>query len=134
MRMAKARNPPQWDAISRLCLVRDDNDKAEGRGMQGGKVKQLCRQVYGGDGTETQKEITMETIYYYKDYDGVWHFSTGVTRTDETASQYLRMLRYSHKEVSCLYPDIPEDRARICELFGYNPSITWKDIYHNNFE
>jgi hypothetical protein len=76
----------------------------------------------------------METIYYYKTYDGAWRFSSGVTRTDENAAQYLRMLRYAKKEAVRLYPDSPEDKAKICEVFGYDRNIDWKDIYHDCVE
>ena len=76
----------------------------------------------------------MEIIYYFKTFDGVWHFSTGITRTDEKVSQYLRMLGYAKKEVRRLYPDIPEDKAKICEVFGYRQDLTWQDIYNSIYE
>ena len=39
-------------------------------------------------------------VYYYKTIDGVWKFSTGAIREDDSrASQYLRMLQYSGREV-----------------------------------
>lgn len=73
----------------------------------------------------------METIYYYKTFDGCWKFSTGATRDDEKVSQYLRTLRYSGREVERLYPDIPEQFAKICEVFGYSRNTDWRQIYHD---
>jgi len=77
----------------------------------------------------------MDTIYYYKTFDGLWRFSTGVHREDDNrASQYLRMLQYSGREVQRLYPDNSEDKAKICEVFGYDRNLSWQDIYHDCIE
>ena len=73
----------------------------------------------------------MDTIYYYKTFDGCFRFSTGVTHDDQDVPQYLRTLRNSGCEVERLYPDVPRDFAKICEVFGYSRNTDWRQIYHD---
>ena len=70
-----------------------------------------------------------ETIYYYKDYRGDFHFSNGQIKNEQKAGQYLRMLRYAKYPVEQLFLDNPDDFKKVRELFNIPPDKTWKDLY-----
>lgn len=77
----------------------------------------------------------MNTVYYFKNIYGDYRFSNGIFRPDgEGAAQYLAQLREEGKEVERLYPDISEDRAKICEVFGYRSDTSWRELYYDLFE
>ena len=75
----------------------------------------------------------MGKVYYYKTVGDVWHFSTGVSRDARRGNDYLRMLRYSGREVEKLYLDLPEDFEIIKSTF-YSPEYwkgrTWEEEYN----
>lgn len=71
-----------------------------------------------------------ETIYYWKDGRGHYHFSNGQIKEDSKAGQYLRMLRYAKYPLQPLYLDNPEDFIVIKNLFGLPLNATWQEIYN----
>ena len=71
-----------------------------------------------------------ETIYYWKDGRGRYHFSNGQIKEDSKAGQYLRMLRYAKYPLQPLYLDNPEDFIVIKNLFGLPLNATWQEIYN----
>lgn len=40
-----------------------------------------------------------DAVYYYRDCQGNYHFSTGVVRDNTRAEQYIRMLQYTGRTV-----------------------------------
>ena len=73
----------------------------------------------------------MEKVYYYKTVDGKWHFSTGITKDDAKAGEYLRLLKKLGKEPYKLYLDIPSDFNKAKKVFGLPIESRWQDIYYS---
>lgn len=72
-----------------------------------------------------------KVIYYYKDANGTFHFSTGAVREERRAGEYLRMLRFSKRTTECLYLDNPEDYRIVRGLFGIPEGTPWQKVYNN---
>lgn len=73
----------------------------------------------------------MNKVYYYKDADGTFHFSTGAVREERRAGEYLRMLRFAKRAPECLYLDNPDDYKLVRKLFGIPDSMPWQTVYFN---
>lgn len=73
-----------------------------------------------------------ETIYYYKDSRGNFHFSNGVVKAEAKAGEYLRMLRYAKYPTEPLYLD--KDFDKIKAVFNKENEWrgrTWVEVYEN---
>ena len=73
-----------------------------------------------------------ETVYYYKDSQGRFHFSNGVVKDESKAGEYLRMLRYAKYPTEALYLD--RDFEKIKSVFKKENEWrgrTWIEVYEN---